>query len=563
LSCKDFNAYVSTGTCKCNEAYAALSTSPLTCGECQDATFKNGDTCEACHATCLKCSGSSTSCQSCIENAEIIKGDCQCKTGYSETEGGCSRTLSFSLSVTSKNVIVLSFSQELPAQLTQADLTLTIEGLTDFTFVLEQLSLTQWQITLSTTQQIDSGTPVTVLITNPELQLDNQTASGSLTGQSAPKTAEEKQAAAIGAVAGASSTTAVSASTAGGFATGSMSSAWGMINNIQIIGYIPMMNINLPLALSSFFTSVLDFNLVPNVFENFQPDDSPKNIKSARKVGIDSSLFMVNCGATLTTFLAALLFWPLSCGLSKLRNHRVAGYFYDASTKYKWNFFIRFVIEGYLDLLLAALFQLQFASAGSFNIIANCAVSVFALLVCLGAPVLAGVFIYRHKHRFNDEEEKALKKYYGSLFEEFKNDQGFLSCIFYVLFFLRRLSYVIILYCLEAFPVVQVGLNVVHSVASALFVGVYRPFTEKSLNISSLYSEVCISITFSLSGLYLLDLSSSSRVILQWLVLGVVYSMMLVNIAVSTMLSIKGFKELWQKWRRRYLQNKSRSVVLE
>jgi hypothetical protein len=84
---------------------------------------------------------------------------------------------------------------------------------------------------------------------------------------------------------------------------------------------------------------------------------------------------------------------------------------------------------------------------------------------------------------------------------------------------------------------------------------VYRPFTENSLNISSLYSEVCISITFLLSGLLLIDLSSSSRVILQWVVLGVVYSMMLVNIAVSTLLTIKGFKELWQKWRSRYLRN--------
>jgi hypothetical protein len=111
-------------------------------------------------------------------------------------------------------------------------------------------------------------------------------------------------------------------------------------------------------------------------------------------------------------------------GLSKCKSNEVAEYFYDASTKYRWNFFIRFVIEGYLDLLLAALFQLQFASAGSFNIIANCAVSGIALLVCLGAPVLAGVFIYKHKHRFNDEEEKALKRFYGSLFEESRTNMA-------------------------------------------------------------------------------------------------------------------------------------------
>jgi hypothetical protein len=450
--------------------------------------------------------------------------------------------------------------------LTLTDLTLIVEGVTDFTLILEQSSTTGWRITIVTSQAISNGAQVTVTITNPSVdegvQFINDSATGSLNSQSAPLTSEEQQAAAIGATATAASTTAVSTTTAASFSTGSMSSAWGMINNIQMISFIPMMDIDLPLALKSFFVSVLDFNLVPNFFEFFEPDDSPKNIKSACRVDKTSSLFMSNAGELFSTFLIMLLFWPVTCLLAKAKNHKVAGYFYDASSSYKWNFFIRFIIQGYLELTFAALFQLHNTTLSSVNLIANVILAGVFMVLSAVSPIVCVLFIYKNHQRFKDPEEKRFLREFGSVFQEFKNNKGFLSCSFYFLFFLRRFLYVGIQYSLAAYPLVQVILNVLHSIGSLAYLVAFFPFEENYLNISNIYAEFCITATFSLSGVFLLDLSSSARFILMWTTLGVVYSMMLVNFIVSIILTGKEVKRLVQKWRERWRRRPRTSVTL-
>jgi hypothetical protein len=441
--------------------------------------------------------------------------------------------------VSSDNDLTLTFSAEV--DLTVSDLSLAIEGLTDFTFTLEELSAKEWKIILDTSQAISDGARVTVTITNPsiggEALLANYTVAGSLTSQSAPVTPEEAQAAAIGATTTAASTTAVFSSIALSFTSGSMSSVWGMINNIQIIGYLPMMHIDLPIGLSSFFKSMLDFNLVPNLFEYFVTDDSPKNFKSAHRVGIDSSLFLMNAGELFTTFFLSLLFWPLSCMLSKCSNHKVARYFYDVSCSFRWSFFIRFVIEGYMDLTFAALFQLHNATATSFSLLANICLAGAFIILSFVAPVVCVYFVYKHYQRFQDPEEKDFRTKFGSVFDEFKNDKGFLSCCFYCLFFLRRLLYVGILYLLQDFPLLQVILNVLHSLVTFVYLLVYRPFQEKYLNFSNIYAELCITLTFGLSGLFLLHLNKSIEEFLMWSTLGVVYSLILVNFLVTCLQS--------------------------
>jgi hypothetical protein len=448
--------------------------------------------------------------------------------------------------------------------ITLADLTVVIEGVTDFTLILEQSSTTGWKITIVTSQAISNGDQVTVTITNPseEAQFINDSASGFLSSQSAPPTSEEQQASAMGAAATAASTTAVTSSTVAGFSTGSMSSAWGMINNIQMIGFIPMMDIDLPLGLKSFFVSVLDFNLVPNFFAYFEPDDSPKNFKTACRVGKTSSLFMSNAGELFSTFFIMMLFWPVSCLLAKAKNNKVAGYFYDASSSYKWNFFIRFLFEGYLELTFAALFQLHNTTFSSYNLIANVILAGAFMVLSVVSPVVCVYFVYKNHQRFQDPEEKQFRREFGSVFQEFKNNKGFLSCSFYFLFFLRRFLYVGIQYSLEAYPLVQVILNILHSLGSFAYLISFVPFEEKYLNISNTYAELCITVTFSLSGVFLLDLSSSTRFILMWTTLGVVYSMMLVNFIVTVILTAREVKRLVQKWRERWRRRHHMSATL-
>jgi predicted membrane protein len=69
-------------------------------------------------------------------------------------------------------------------------------------------------------------------------------------------------------------------------------------------------------------------------------------------------------------------------------------------------------------------------------------------------------------------------------------------------------------------------------------------------------------VTFALSGVFLLDLSSSTRFILMWTTLGVVYSMMLVNFIVTVILTAREVKKLVQKWRDRSLLKQHVTLAL-
>jgi hypothetical protein len=465
--------------------------------------------------------------------------------------------------VSSGNDLTLTFSDDV--NLTYDDLKLAIEGLTDFSFTLEKVSGKEWKIVLNTSQAIQDGAQIAVTITDPSIggeALADNNSTGSLASQSAPLTAEESQAASIGSTATAASTIALSSAVALSLFTGNMSSAWAMINNIQIVGYIPMMHIDLPIRLSSFFISVRDFNILPNAFEYFVTDDSLQNFESARRVGIDSSLFIMNAGELFTTFLLMLLLWPVSCLLSKSSNPKFAKYFYDVSSRFRWSFFIRFVTEGYIDLTLAALFQLHNATTASTNLIVNVCFAVVFMVLSFVAPVACVYFVCRNYQRFKDPEEKVLRTKYGSVFDEFKNDKNLLSCSFYCLFFFRRLLYVGNLYLLQDFPLVQVIFNAMQSLVTFVYLLVLRPFQEKCLNISSIYAELCNALTFGLSGLFLLDLSESLEGFLMWSTLSVVYSMMLVNFLVTCLLSFREFTRICQKWRKRWADGHQSTAVL-
>ena len=69
----------------------------------------------------------------------------------------------------------------------------------------------------------------------------------------------------------------------------------------------------------------------------------------------------------------------------------------------------------------------------------------------------------------NPGSNTELVKSYGSLFFEFKNNQGILSSMYYVWFFLRRLLYVANLIFLRDFVALQFSLNILLCIISLGF----------------------------------------------------------------------------------------------
>jgi len=64
-----------------------------------------------------------------------------------------------------------------------------------------------------------------------------------------------------------------------------------------------MTNINIPIKLTEFFASILDYNVIPNVFEFMIAEDGePRNSLSERN-GYGTNQYLLNCGDLWTVLI--------------------------------------------------------------------------------------------------------------------------------------------------------------------------------------------------------------------------------------------------------------------
>ena len=103
---------------------------------------------------------------------------------------------------------------------------------------------------------------------------------------------------------------------------------------------------------------------------------------------------------------------------------------------------------------------------------------------------------------------------YGSLFNEFKNNKGLLSSIFYVLFFIRRLCYALTQLLLSDFPIFQMISLIVFSILQFGYILYYRPFKDIVALTCEFLGEICVLVTFILSftTLFIFDKNTEVKI---------------------------------------------------
>ena len=112
---------------------------------------------------------------------------------------------------------------------------------------------------------------------------------------------------------------------------------------------------------------------------------------------------------------------------------------------------------------------------------------------------------YLSYEKIKDPTNQNFFRRFGSLFDEFKLDKGFLSTQYYFIYFLRRMAYVGSQVYLNSFPFVQNFFNLFFSVLQTFYLVYYKPFKEKHILISNFVGEICVLIAFSDGFLFILD----------------------------------------------------------
>ena len=131
---------------------------------------------------------------------------------------------------------------------------------------------------------------------------------------------------------------------------------------------------------------------------------------------------------------------------------------------------------------------------------------------------------------------------------EFKNDKGFWSSQFYLVFFARRLAYVVSQVYFHSSVYLQGGLNIFFTLATLAFLLYFRPFKETSILVSNIIGETIILVSMVLSYCLIWNWGQGFEDDIEASVIFTVLGGLVLQMGVSIYQFGKCMKVLWYKY---------------
>lgn len=161
---------------------------------------------------------------------------------------------------------------------------------------------------------------------------------------------------------------------------------------------------------------------------------------------------------------------------------------------------------------------------------------------------------YHLKNKFTNNEE--FMKKWGSLYEEFKNDKGFISTQYYTIFTMRRLVYIIMAVHLNDNLPLQYSIKMILSLLQISFIFYYMPFKEKEIFLITAIGEISSLLIICLSFAFISDSSLETRKNVEVVIVFMVIICLSANMIVSLNMIFKNAKVVFSKIKKIYPQNK-------
>ena len=151
-----------------------------------------------------------------------------------------------------------------------------------------------------------------------------------------------------------------------------------------------------------------------------------------------------------------------------------------------WNLYLRFGLEGFLELSLVSLCRIRVASIATRDdvILTAFAFIMYSLLVFF--MVYSGLFLHQNHHMIN---QKQFKNRYGALSEGL-NETDKTLMFFPTIFMLRRLSVAFIIVYMQDKSFFQIQLIAFLSSLVMVYQGIYKPQQSKTHNRVEMFNEV-------------------------------------------------------------------------
>ena len=145
--------------------------------------------------------------------------------------------------------------------------------------------------------------------------------------------------------------------------------------------------------------------------------------------------------------------------------------------KLKWNFTIRLILQGYIEITFSAAITFMFVQTNTFGGKFNFALAIFFLIVVIVLPIFVIVFYIKNFERMSSKEDTEFDAKFGSVYDGLKPYQKMsLFHPFWMCF--RRIYLVILVFYLYWNTTIQLSLLQVSNFIAFCYVAEFRPYDD-------------------------------------------------------------------------------------
>ena len=260
--------------------------------------------------------------------------------------------------------------------------------------------------------------------------------------------------------------------------------------------------------MNQYCTAIGSYNIIPNPFESFiDKNASTMPYHEAYKMGIKSSVFILNIGPDLAILLIFIIFLPMVILLSSADLGKISSKFKEKLHEYKYDVFIKFWVQTYLNFGVFSIINYESVinkkdslNGGATYLISKIFSSIYLVILkqvmffLTPIALLFGLYINYDYIKNNNSPEFVRR--YGTLITEFEQDRGFKFMLYYPIYTLRRLIYAIFQIYLNNYPFIQKFSHLVFGLTTLLYLIAIKPHKEKLALISNIVIEGLLCLIF-------------------------------------------------------------------
>ena len=300
---------------------------------------------------------------------------------------------------------------------------------------------------------------------------------------------------------------------------------WGVINFIQICAFIPLMRMYFPGNIRGFASMLKITNTAgksgPNLFylmiNRDKLDNRPFNFRFD-VMGIDSTVFIENCGTQITIYfiiLILLLIMKLINRYTTSKNKYVKSALKMISWVISYNSFFKTVIILYLFLFMSTLLTIRDVNLDNGDQVASYIISLIAFLIF---SFIFYIFHYIQKYSsqiINSEEFREKINCFISDIDVKRN----LAKYFIPINLLRKATYgtLLVVFGKDVPAELQFVFIVLQALIMLMVVIVLKPFSFLVMNLTAIFNEIMITVIICFSGIFLQkELHNKKAIDLGW-----------------------------------------------